>query len=360
MHEVFGGSSGQAQSSSTPSNMQNPAFSALAPGVASNLQALFQGGPAFTGVGSAFAPNVGGASPVTNDTNPLVAALSPNSLGLVNQGTAQGAVTPAENAAGSYYNTVLNPNFPAQLATSPQTAAAISAAVNPMIQAFRTTTMPGLQGQFINAGQSINPNAGPGNPVGGSSAFGNAAGIAQTGLQQAIGSASSNIANTAYQTGLQLQANAGAQAPALSAAELQQTLNSLQASTLPQMIQQYGINQALSLYQQRVQTMLQSLGLGAQAAQPVVANTQQGSGSSDSENGIIPDIAGFFHSDRRLKDNIRQVGTATNGLPIYAYNYKGSKVTHLGFMADEVATVHPEAVTDIDGFQAVNYDKAVL
>ena len=64
--------------------------------------------------------------------------------------------------------------------------------------------------------------------------------------------------------------------------------------------------------------------------------------------------AGLF-SDRRTKENIRRIGTADNSLPIYAFNYRGDGRTMLGFMADEVEKVHPEAVGEIGGLKTVNY-----
>jgi Chaperone of endosialidase len=65
-------------------------------------------------------------------------------------------------------------------------------------------------------------------------------------------------------------------------------------------------------------------------------------------------------SDRRMKDDIRRIGTADNGLPIYAFRYKGSPQTLIGFMADEVEKLHPEAVHEHPaGFKMVNYAQAV-
>lgn len=65
-------------------------------------------------------------------------------------------------------------------------------------------------------------------------------------------------------------------------------------------------------------------------------------------------------SDRSMKTDIKRVGTAFNGLPIYVYRYAGGDAFHLGFMADEVEKVHPEAVeTGPDGLKRVFYSKAV-
>lgn len=63
-------------------------------------------------------------------------------------------------------------------------------------------------------------------------------------------------------------------------------------------------------------------------------------------------------SDRRLKEDIKQVGRLDNGLPIYKYRYKGGKRFHIGLMADEVESVNPAAVESLNGIKFVNYDLA--
>lgn len=66
-------------------------------------------------------------------------------------------------------------------------------------------------------------------------------------------------------------------------------------------------------------------------------------------------------SDRRLKTNIRRIGIADNGLPIYIFQYLDSPALVIGFMADEVQKVHPEAVVaDAAGYKLVNYDLASM
>lgn len=86
--------------------------------------------------------------------------------------------------------------------------------------------------------------------------------------------------------------------------------------------------------------------------------------TSSSKGSSSPGMLNTLFSDRRLKDNIQRVGTADNGLPIYVYTYKGDPVPdrfHIGFMADEVKAVYPEAVTrDLTGYDTVDYGKAVL
>lgn len=66
--------------------------------------------------------------------------------------------------------------------------------------------------------------------------------------------------------------------------------------------------------------------------------------------------AAMMFSDRRLKENIVRVGTSFLNLPIYLFNYVWSPRVHLGFMADEVKLVCPEAVsTHRSGYLMVDY-----
>lgn len=65
-------------------------------------------------------------------------------------------------------------------------------------------------------------------------------------------------------------------------------------------------------------------------------------------------------SDARLKENIRRIGTADNGLPIYSFRYRGDDVTRVGLMAQDVLHVKPDAVLTMpDGFMAVDYEGAL-
>lgn len=66
---------------------------------------------------------------------------------------------------------------------------------------------------------------------------------------------------------------------------------------------------------------------------------------------------GLF-SDRRMKEDIRRVGQMDDGTPIYTYRYKGSPLTQMGVMAQEVAETNPDAVMmRPEGFLAVDYAK---
>jgi len=59
-------------------------------------------------------------------------------------------------------------------------------------------------------------------------------------------------------------------------------------------------------------------------------------------------------SDRRLKRDIRRIGTHRLGIGLYEWTYVWGERAR-GVMADEVETVLPEAVLTINGYKAVNY-----
>ena len=65
-----------------------------------------------------------------------------------------------------------------------------------------------------------------------------------------------------------------------------------------------------------------------------------------------------FLSDRKLKKNIKNVGTH-KGLNVYTFNYLWDNKKRTGFMADEVERVVPEAVINSGNYKKVNYYKVL-
>lgn len=64
-------------------------------------------------------------------------------------------------------------------------------------------------------------------------------------------------------------------------------------------------------------------------------------------------------SDRRMKTDIKRIGTADNGLGIYLYRYVTGGPFQIGVMAQEVEEVNPKAVVmGPDNFRRVNYAEA--
>ena len=62
-------------------------------------------------------------------------------------------------------------------------------------------------------------------------------------------------------------------------------------------------------------------------------------------------------SDQRLKKNVKCIGTRKDGLGVYEFDYIWGGARQIGLMAQEVQAVYPDAVSEIDGFLAVDYSK---
>lgn len=69
--------------------------------------------------------------------------------------------------------------------------------------------------------------------------------------------------------------------------------------------------------------------------------------------------AGIKLSDRRVKTRIKKIGKTDDGQNLYSYRYKGSDEPQIGLIAQEVAKKKPDAVINVGGLMAVNYDKAL-
>ena len=97
--------------------------------------------------------------------------------------------------------------------------------------------------------------------------------------------------------------------------------------------------------------------------QQYMAQLQNQAANTSAFGSVLGGLAGGIgkKSDRRLKSDVSRVARARNGLTIYRYRLAGEAPGwHLGFMADEVALLHPEAVwTGADGWARVDYERAV-
>ena len=288
---LFGGSMSGSQATNTPVSMTPPAYAALQSPIAGQLLSLFGGGPVYGGVNSAGLPM--SSAPQATTPNTFSAAMSPQESTLLSTIMGNGGqVNPALTSAQNFVTNATSPGFLSP-ATNPALAAAISGAVNPMVSAFQNVTMPNLASQFVANGQVLNGPAQVGNnPASGqgSSAFDKAAAIAGTGLTQGIGQVTGQLESQAMAE----QPQAAAQAPGVSSAELNNLMSTLQAEALPRLIQQYGMDQGLQQFNNRVNVMLQALGVGANISGPDVAQQAQSSSQSTSSKGAMADIMGMF------------------------------------------------------------------
>ena len=87
----------------------------------------------------------------------------------------------------------------------------------------------------------------------------------------------------------------------------------------------------------------------AEAAQPSMFSSLLGAGTQLGS-------AAIYASDIRLKENIKLKGIE-NGHNVYEFSYIDDDKKYIGVMAHEVKKIKPSAVTVIDGFMAVDYDK---
>jgi hypothetical protein len=74
---------------------------------------------------------------------------------------------------------------------------------------------------------------------------------------------------------------------------------------------------------------------------------------------VIPKFAAL--SDKRAKENIKEVGKTNDGQKIYSYNYKGDNKPQMGLIAQDVKRRNPDAVIrdKSSGFLMVDYGKAL-
>lgn len=141
------------------------------------------------------------------------------------------------------------------------------------------------------------------------------------------------------------------------------------------------INEANYLRQQPLNE-LNALRTGSQVTAPQFGSTPQGNVANTDiasmyQNQYNGQLAGYnanvagnnaltsglfslgsaaLMSDRRLKTNVRRIGTHPIGIPLYSYDYVWGE-PGIGVMADEAAAVRPEAVLrhHPSGYAMVNY-----
>jgi len=124
-------------------------------------------------------------------------------------------------------------------------------------------------------------------------------------------------------------------------------------------IQQQGI---IRQHQNYVAKNRQKLGVRPEYGAPVMMPPRdiQGQFFNSVNMGLqMAALAVAMSSDRRLKENIEEVGKSPNGHTIYEWNYKTNKHTrYRGAIAQEVAKKDPMAVDILpNGLLGIYYDK---
>ncbi|NKL97651.1 tail fiber domain-containing protein [Rhizobium leguminosarum bv. viciae] len=82
------------------------------------------------------------------------------------------------------------------------------------------------------------------------------------------------------------------------------------------------------------------------------------SSSSGSDAGGGNTGGGWDSSDRRLKTQVRRIGTAPSGIPVYAFRYIWGGPLFVGTMAQDLLLIRPDAVIQTaSGYYMVSYEK---
>lgn len=185
----------------------------------------------------------------------------------------------------------------------------------------------------------------------GATAAGQLAGLGQQQFGQglAAGQQIAGLGQGVYGMGEKTAQNLAALGTGAQGAALQGASAQLAAGTQEQQTQQA---QDTALYNQ----FLQQQGYPFQVAQ-FRSNIALGTGANSGSTTTTTQPTSFF-SDKRLKENVHQVGETFDGQPIYRYNYKGQRGTQIGLIAQDVERKHPEAVGVAGGYKTVDYDRA--
>ena len=109
--------------------------------------------------------------------------------------------------------------------------------------------------------------------------------------------------------------------------------------------------------------------LGQQGAARAGARLAEGTAASNVFNlpaqmigmqygaGITNPTLPFKISDRRLKKNVARLGTRSDGLGVYEFEYIWGGGRHIGLMAQEVVNIYPDAIGESGGYMTVDYGK---
>ena len=150
--------------------------------------------------------------------------------------------------------------------------------------------------------------------------------------------------------------------------------------------QNYTPQQMLQLEQMKQQLPAQTLALLAQIGVPIAGLGQQSNGTTDVTSQMsgadqFGKIAGGLSSlfgssgsggattagnilkllpfsDRRVKEDIAQVGALFDGTPVYRFRYIGHEEFQIGLMAQDIEKTTPEAVGQLGPFKTVDYKLA--
>ena len=297
----------------------------------------------------------------STDPSAFVAPINPTQVaGIQNIGSVQ-------NAALPFYGAGAQLTMGGAGSVGPVSGQDIGRYMSPYLGSVVGTTLANLsQEQAMQRQQQI------GDAIKGGAFGGDRAGLAAANLARqqgmAYGSTAANLLNQGYgqalgaaqayqgveAQNLARQLQAGQQIAGLGSGLTQTGIAAgqalLGAGTAQQQTDQAGLSALYNQFQQERSYPFQV----AQFLANIAMGTGALSGSTTTTTQPVP-----FFSDPRLKENMREIGQTHDGLPLYAFNYRGRPgETQIGLNADEVEQVKPEAVGLAGGYKTVDYDAA--
>lgn len=248
------------------------------------------------------------------------------------------------------------------MAGNPYMQQAFNAAAAPVMRNFTNSVLPGITSQFASSGRTN------------SGLHQDAINSATTGLNEALSNMAGNMAYQNFGRERDNMIRGMMFAPELANQDYTDinqlgAVGSIREQQLQRLLnadqERYNYN-ANANWQRTMDYIrgLNSVGGGSSSSttdlpQPSAFNSVVGGVTSGL--GILNMLSMLAGSDSRIKKDIRRIGTADNGLPLYLfrYAYEPDGPLHVGVMAQDVEQVRPEAVHEIAGVKFVDYGKAL-
>lgn len=270
LDSIFGGGEQKNKSVTKPVDMTPPELSGLRSPFADALKALLG-----TSTG-------GGLSGIPAPTGPLAAPMGAGETAALSTLTQD---DPLQAQRRALLSSTMQGNFlPGQPGANPFLQASIEAAQRPTLQGLEDTLSRVLPGRFTQAGQFVNPQ--------GSSPFDFAAARATGDVAREVGDIATRMSFGSH------EAERGRQQETiqLGQQEVQTMVTNLQAQALPRLIEDMGIERGQKIFQERLQALLQALGVITQTPLQTVASQQKSTGSQTTQTGIVPATAQLINA----------------------------------------------------------------
>ena len=196
---------------------------------------------------------------------------------------------------------------------------------------FERVTLPRLQSTFTAAGQRIQPE--------GSSPFDTAAAMSTGDLLDRLSGISTQISAGNFEAERGRQQEAIGLAGQLTQQNLSQGIQALQASALPRLIEQLGLDKGMEEFRRRIDVILQTLQTAGVLSSPRPVVLPGTSGQGGNLGGVLTGAGALIAaSSREVKYDNQPVGPVLEKLdrvPVERWRYTGRTQQHIGPYAED-------------------------